>query len=442
MISSIVFLILLGSASALFTRNLMRVRRNILLGRNVQINDRRPERWAVMMRVALGQSKMVVRPVAGILHIIVYAGFVIINIEVLEILVDGIFGTHRVLSFLGSVYDFLIGSFEWLALGVLVACVIFLIRREGIRLKRFWMKEMTGWPRSDATIILVTEILLMTAFLLMNAADSTLQGMGLAHYIKAGAFPVSSTIATIASFASLSSTSLIAIERVCWWFHIIGILAFLNYLVVSKHLHILLAFPNVWYSNLRPKTELKNMERVTGEVKSMLDPSQPPPSVAPHTVAGVEMTERFGAKDVFDLSWKQLMDSMTCTECGRCSSVCPANLTGKLLSPRKIMMDTRDRLEEVGKVIDAKGKWEDDGKGLGSRISEEELWACTTCNACTEACPVNIDPVGIIMDMRRYLVMEESKMPAALTTMSTNVENNGAPWAFAQSERMKWADPT
>ncbi len=301
---------------------------------------------------------------------------------------------------------------------------------------------MAGWPRSDATIILVTEVLLMTAFLLMNAADHTLQDRGEGHYIVAGAFPVSSAIASLASFTSFTSTSLIAIERMCWWFHIIGILAFLNYLVVSKHLHILLAFPNVWYSNLRPKTELKNMERVTGEVKSMLDPSQPPPVVAPHTVAGVEITERFGAKDVFDLSWKQLMDSMTCTECGRCSSVCPANLTGKLLSPRKIMMDTRDRLEEVGKVIDAKGKWEDDGKGLGSRISEEELWACTTCNACTEACPVNIDPVGIIMDMRRYLVMEESKMPAALTTMSTNVENNGAPWAFAQSERMKWADPT
>jgi heterodisulfide reductase subunit C len=440
-ISSIVFIVLLGAASALFARNIMRVRRNILLGRDVTINDRRPERWAVMTRVALGQSKMVVRPVAGILHIIVYAGFVIINIEVLEILIDGIFGTHRVLSFLGGLYDLLIGSFEWLALGVLLACVIFLIRREGIRLKRFWMKEMAGWPRSDASIILVTEVLLMTAFLLMNAADHTLQGRGEGHYIVAGSFPVSSTIASLASFTSFSSTSLIAIERVCWWFHIIGILAFLNYLVVSKHLHILLAFPNVWYSNLRPKTDLANMERVTGEVKSMLDPSQPPPVVAPHTVAGVEMTERFGAKDVFDLSWKQLMDSMTCTECGRCSSVCPANLTGKLLSPRKIMMDTRDRLEEVGKVIDAKGKWEDDGKGLGSRISEEELWACTTCNACTEACPVNIDPVGIIMDMRRYLVMEESKMPAALTTMSTNVENNGAPWAFAQSERMKWAQP-
>ncbi|MBP6573246.1 MAG: (Fe-S)-binding protein [Flavobacteriales bacterium] len=437
-ISSIVFIVLLVGASWLFARNFMRIRRNILLGRDVTINDRKGERWALMARVALGQSKMMVKPMVGVLHIIVYAGFVIINIEVLEIIIDGIFGTHRVLSFMGGFYDFLIGSFEWLALGVWVACAIFLVRRNIINLKRFVMKELDGWPRTDANLILFTEIALMTAFLLMNAADVTLQGRGEAHYVAAGAFPVSSVIASW--LANTSTEALVLIERICWWFHIIGILAFLNYLVVSKHLHILLAFPNVWYSTLKPKTEIINMDRVTGEVKSMLDPSVQPPVVAPHTVAGVEMTERFGAKDVFDLSWKQLMDGMTCTECGRCTSVCPANLTGKLLSPRKIMMDTRDRLEEVGKVIDAKGKWEEDGKSLHSRISEEELWACTTCNACTEACPVNIDPVGIIMDMRRYLVMEESKTRPALANMLTNVENNGAPWQMAQADRLKWAD--
>lgn len=438
-IGSIVFILLVGAASWLFGRNIMRVRRNILLGKEEVINDRPGERWAVMTRVALGQSKMVVRPIAGFLHIIVYAGFVIINIEVLEIIIDGIFGTHRVLSFLGGFYDFLIGSFEWLALGVWVACVIFLVRRNGIKLKRFVQKELDGWPRSDANLILFTEIALMSAFLLMNAADLTLQEHAIDHYHEAGAFPVSRWIAEWLSFPAMVSSTLIAIERFCWWFHIIGILAFLNYLPYSKHLHILLAFPNTWYSKLKPKTEIANMERVTGEVKSMLDPSITPPEMAaPRLVAGHEVTDRFGAKDVFDLSWKSLMDAYSCTECGRCTSECPANLTGKLLSPRKIMMDTRDRVEEVGKVIDAKGKWEDDGKSLHARITEEELWACTTCNACTQACPVNIDPVNIIMEMRRYLVMEESKTRPALTSMFNNVENNGAPWAFGPDKRLDW----
>ena len=438
-IASIVFILLVGAASWLFARNIMRVRRNILLGKEEVINDRPGERWAVMTRVALGQSKMVVRPIAGFLHIIVYAGFVIINIEVLEIIIDGIFGTHRVLSFLGGFYDFLIGSFEWLALGVWVACVIFLVRRNGIKLKRFVQKELDGWPKSDANLILFTEIALMSAFLLMNAADLTLQEHAIDHYHEAGAFPVSRWIAEWLSFPAMVSSTLIAIERFCWWFHIIGILAFLNYLPYSKHLHILLAFPNTWYSKLKPKTEIANMERVTGEVKSMLDPSIAPPEMAaPRLVAGHEVTDRFGAKDVFDLSWKSLMDAYSCTECGRCTSECPANLTGKLLSPRKIMMDTRDRVEEVGKVIDAKGKWEDDGKSLHTRITEEELWACTTCNACTQACPVNIDPVNIIMEMRRYLVMEESKTRPALTGMFNNVENNGAPWAFGPDKRLDW----
>ncbi|HEX2616781.1 MAG TPA: 4Fe-4S dicluster domain-containing protein [Flavobacteriales bacterium] len=441
MIASIVFVLLLAAATGWFARNVIKVRRNINLGRPEDRTDNPGERWGIMARVALGQSKMVTRPIAGFLHIIVYAGFVIINIEVLEIIIDGIFGTHRVFSFLGPFYGFLIGSFEWLALGVWVACAIFLVRRYLMKMKRFLMKELDGWPRTDATLILCTEIALMTAFLTMNAADITLQGKGVEHYVQAGAFPVSGAVAALFNFRTFEPSNLVLIERICWWFHIIGILAFLNYLPYSKHFHIVLAFPNTWFSSLRPKTEIKNMERVTGEVKSMLDPSVPPPAAATsHTVAGAEMPERFGAKDVFDLTWKNLMDAYSCTECGRCTSECPANITGKLLSPRKIMMDTRDRLEEVGKVIDAKGKWEDDGKSLHSRISEEELWACTTCNACTQACPVNIDPVGIIIDMRRYLVMEESRTRPALTGMFNNVENNGAPWAFAQSERMKWTE--
>jgi heterodisulfide reductase subunit C len=430
--------LILLAAVGLFTKNILRLKRNIDLGLPEKRNDRKGERWATMARVALGQNKMVVRPIPGILHVLVYAGFVIINIEVLEIVIDGIFGTHRIFSFLGSFYDFLIASFEVLALLVLVACAIFLVRREIIRVKRFWGKEMEGWPRSDATMILVMEILLMGAFLKMNATDQVLAHRGVEHYIIAGSYPVSTCLRPF--FTGFSDGTLIMLERGYWWFHIVGILAFLNYLPYSKHLHILLAFPNTWYSKLKPKTEIANMDRVEGEVKSMMDPSIPPPEPAPRTVAGVEMQERFGAKDIFDLSWKSLMDAYSCTECGRCTSECPANLTGKLLSPRKIMMDTRDRVEEVGKVIDAKGKWEDDGNSLHSRITDEELWACTTCNACTQACPVNIDPVNIIVEMRRYLVMEESKTRPALTGMFNNVENNGAPWAFGPDKRMDWVE--
>lgn len=438
-IGAIIFLVLFIAAVIWFTSNVKRIRRNILLGRDVDRTDRKSERWSLMARVALGQSKMVARPIAGMLHIVVYAGFVIINIEVLEIIIDGIFGTHRVFSFLGGLYGVLIGSFEVLALLTWVGCAIFLIRRFVLRIKRFWSREMTLWPRTDAGLILTFEILLMTAFLLMNAADHTLQDMNVEHYVKAGAFPVSAGLAQLFHFGDMAPATLISIERVSWWFHIIGILGFLNYLPYSKHFHILLAFPNVWYSKLAPKTEMSNMPRVIGEVKSMMDPSIPPPPAPAEPTNGLP-PEHFGAKDVFDLTWKSLMDAYTCTECGRCTSECPANITGKLLSPRKIVMDTRDRLEEVGKVIDAKGKWEDDGKDLFSRISEEELWACTSCNACTQACPVNIDPVEIIMDMRRFLVMEESKARPALNAMFTTIENNGAAWAFGPDQRMKWTE--
>jgi len=440
MISNILFALALVFAVALFTRNIRRVVRNIRLGRDQVINDRPADRWSEMVRVALGQSKLVSRPVAGLMHVLIYAGFIIINIEVLEIIIDGLFGTHRVGALLGPVYDVLIGCFEVLAVGVLLACVVFIARRSVLQLPRFRKPEMKGWPSRDAMIILVVEVLLMSAFLAMNAADHTLQGMGAEHYVQAGAYPVSSVLASTFNLTDLQPATLIAVERAAWWFHIIGILAFLNYLPYSKHLHIMVAFPNVWYSKLAAPTEMSNMPRITGEVRSMLDPSVVPPEPAPpRVVAGVEMPERFGVKDVFDLGWKNLLDAYSCTECGRCTSVCPANLTGKLLSPRKVMMDTRDRLEEVGRNIDANGgAYKEDGQSLHSRITEEELWACTTCNACTQACPVNIDPVEIITQMRRYKVMEESSTRPSLTGMFNNVENNGAPWAFGQDRRMEW----
>ncbi|CAN5431967.1 (Fe-S)-binding protein [soil metagenome] len=431
MISNIIFTICLGTGIYLFTRKIKEIIRNIQLGQDINRNDHPAERWKTMARVALGQSKMLSRPVPAFFHLLIYVGFVIINIEVLEIIIDGVFGTHRVLAFMGGFYNFLIGSFEWLAVGVLAACVVFLARRNILKLKRFTMREMTSWPRSDANIILIVEIFLMTAFLLMNASDAILQTRGPEHYISAGAFPVSSMLQPMIN--GMNTDSLLFLERFCWWFHIIGILAFLNYVPYSKHFHILLAFPNTYYSNLNPKGEFTNMESVTNEVKLMMDPT----AIAP---PAPDQPQRFGAKDVKDLSWKQLMDAYSCTECGRCTSVCPANITGKLLSPRKIMMDTRDRLEETGKSINQHGKDFDDGKSLlNDYISPEELWACTTCNACTEACPVNIDPLSIIVDMRRYLVMEQSSAPTELNGMFSKIENNGAPWQFSPVDRLNWA---
>ena len=326
----------------------------------------------------------------------------------------------------------MIGSFEVFAFLVTFGCAAFLIRRNIIHVKRLAMKELNGWPRMDANLILISEILIMSALFIMNAADQSLQLMGSEHYHAAGNFPVTQYLAPL--FSGMSEQSLIIVERFSWWFHIVGVFGFLNYLVISKHLHILLAFPNVFYSNLNPKGQFTNLESVTNEVKAMLDPTFTPPAANP------EVHNRFGAKDVFDLSWKQLMDSYSCTECGRCTSACPANQTGKLLSPRKIMMDTRDRLEEVGKNIDKNGKFADDGKSLfGNYISAEELWACTTCNACVQECPVNIDPLSIIVDVRRFLVMEQSAAPQSLNMMSTNIENNGAPWQYSPADRLNWA---
>jgi ferredoxin len=431
-IQNIIFIVLLAGAIVLFTRNVRKVIRNIRLGKDIDRNDRPSERWKIMTLVALGQRKMLSRPLPAILHIFVYVGFVLINIEVLEMLVDGVAGTHRFLSFLGPLYGYLIAFFEILAFLVTFGCLVFLLRRNVAHIKRFMSKDLDGWPRTDANLILCSEILLMTALFTMNAADQSLQNLSYGHYIKAGSFPVSSLLLPL--FNGMSVTTLVMIERICWWFHIIGILGFLNYLVISKHFHILLAFPNVFYSNLNPKGQFTNLESVTNEVKAMLDPSFTPAPVNP------DHPMRFGAKDVVDLSWKQLLDAYTCTECGRCTSSCPANQTGKLLSPRKIMMDTRDRLTEYGNNIDENGSFKDDGKALlGDYITAEELWACTSCNACVQECPVNIDPLSIIMDMRRYLVMEQSAAPAGLNLMFTNVENNGAPWQFSPADRLNWA---
>ena len=432
MIGIIVFAVLFIGASAFFTINARKVRRNILLGKDVAINDRKGERINTMVRVALGQSKMVTRPLSATMHILVYVGFVLINIEVLEMLVDGFTGQHRIFSFLGGFYNFLIGFFEILALGVFIGVIVFWLRRNVGKIRRFLSKDLDGFPRLDANMILMAEIVMMSALMLMNAADQNLQALGSEHYKTAGSFPISGFIAPLLS--GMSEGSLIMLERVCWWLHIVGIFAFLNYLPYSKHFHIVLAFPNVYFSNLEKKGKFKNLESVIDVVKPNFDPSYQP-------VTDPNNPQRFGAKDVQDLTWKQLLDAYTCTECGRCTSACPQNITGKLLSPRKIMMSTRDRLEDVGKNIDANGgTFKDDGKSLlGDYITTEELWACNSCNACVQECPVNIDPLSIIMDMRQYLVMEQSSAPNELNGMFTNIENNGAPWQFAQSDRLNWA---
>ncbi len=433
-ISQILFLIMITVGFGLFGKGIGKIRRNILLGRDQDRGDNSSLRMSTMIRVAFGQSKMVVRPIAGVLHIIVYGGFLLINIEVLEILIDGLFGTHRIFApLLGGLYTVAISFFEILGVLVIVACAIFLYRRNVMKIGRFHSPEMKGWPFKDANYILMIEIVLMSALLIMNAAEANFPED---HHV-AGPFLISGLLAPL--FSGMEYGTLHIIERVCWWFHIAGILAFMNYLPFSKHFHILLAFPNVYYSKLTPKGQFDNLESVKKEVELMLDPNADPYAAPPEPEPDA-VPQRFGAKDVQDLSWVQLMNAYSCTECGRCTSNCPANVTGKKLSPRKIMMDTRDRLEAVGANIDANGgTFKEDGKSLlHDHITEEELWACTSCNACTEACPVNNDPLSIIVDLRRYLVMEESKIPTELAPVFTNIENNGAPWQFAQADRVNW----
>ena len=436
-LDNIFFALLLAIGIGYFAINVKKLIRNIKLGHDVDRSDNASERWKNMTMVALGQSKMVKRPVAGFLHIIVYVGFVIINIEVIEIIIDGLFGTHRVLSFMGGFYDVLIGSFEILAFLVLITVIIFWIRRNVTKLGRFASSDLDGKPRNDANYILYFEVVLMSLFLLINAADFHLQNLGIGHYNQAGSFPISQFIAPM--FNGMSEGLVVIIERAAWWLHIAGILVFLNYLYFSKHLHILLAFPNTYFADLNAKGKLNNLESVTNEVKLMMDPSADP-FAAPANPDAVPA--KFGASDVQDLNWVQLLNAYSCTECGRCTSSCPANQTGKKLSPRKIMMDTRDRLEEVGRNIDLnKGVFVDDGKSLlNDYITPEELWACTTCNACVEECPINISPLSIIIDMRRYLVMEQSAAPMELNNMMSNIENNGAPWPYNQMDRLNWVN--
>jgi len=436
-LDNILFAIVLAVGAGYFAMNVKKLIRNINLGRDVNRKDHSSARWKNMMMIAFGQSKMVKRPVAGFLHIIVYAGFVIINIEVIEIVIDGLFGTHRVLSFLGSLYDVLIASFEILAVLVLVAVVVFWMRRNAVPLARFSSSDLKGAPKNDANYILYFEVVLMSLFLIMNAADFHLQQLGVGHYDKVGSFPVSQFIAPL--FNGMSEGVVIIIERASWWLHIIGILIFLNYLYFSKHLHILLAFPNTFYADLNAKGKLDNLESVTNEVKLMMDPNADP-FAAPADPDAVPA--KFGASDVQDLNWVQLLNAYSCTECGRCTSSCPANQTGKKLSPRKIMMDTRDRIEEVGRNMDAnKGVFVPDGKSLlNDYITTEELWACTSCNACVEECPISISPLSIIIDMRRYLVMEQSAAPTELNAVMTNIENNGAPWQYNQMDRLNWSN--
>jgi heterodisulfide reductase subunit C len=434
-IQQVLFILVLGFASFVFYKKIMSIRRNINLGKEEIFGGDSSIRWKNVLLLAFGQKKMFKRMTPAILHFFVYAGFIIINAEMLEIVLDGILGTHRLFSpFLGVVYPVLLGMFEILALTVLVSCVIFLIRRNVLKLKRLTTGELSGgWPKTDANLILVTEIVLMSLLLIMNACDYNLQQLHAEHYAQTGPFLISQYIAPL--FSGLSESSLLAVERGAWWIHIIGILAFLNYLPYSKHLHIVLAFPNAYYASLEPAGEMHNMKDIQNEVLYAMEPDK-----APTEVPADAAMPKFGAKDVMDLSWKSLLDAYACTECGRCTASCPANITGKKLSPRKIMMDTRDRLEEVGKNIDANKEFVDDNKSLlHDYISTEELRACTSCNACVEACPVSINPLNIILELRRNLYMEESNVPQEWMQMSNNIENNMAPWKMSPSDRDAWA---
>jgi ferredoxin len=431
MLAPLIFLALLATAGFLFYKKATLIKKTILLGKSEIQYDQPGRRWKQVLLLALGQKKMFKNPLVAFLHLIIYAGFIIINVEVLEIIIDGITGKHRVfLPYIGSYYSLFINLFELLAFGVTAVCIVFLVRRNVLYIKRLASNDLTGWPKTDANLILVVEIVLMTLFFCMNAADQTLQGIDPTHYPSTGSFIISSNLVPLLNQFSL--TTLMIIERSAWWLHIIGILAFLNYLPYSKHLHIILAFPSAYYSSLEPAGKMKNMPSVQNEVLYAMDPSKAPTDAAPPAT--------FGAKDIFDLNWKSLMEAYSCTECGRCSAACPATTTGKLLSPRKIMMATRDRLEEVAQNIHKNSNFVDDQKTLlHNYISVEELRACTTCNACVEACPVSLSPLDIIMELRRSLIMEESNAPSEWNNTFSNIENNFAPWKFSPEDRENWA---
>lgn len=441
-ISSIIFVILAVAGFGIFAVNARKIYRNIMLGQSVNRTDRPADRWKNVLLIAFGQKKMFARPVPALLHLAIYVAFMITQIELIEIFIDGIFGTHRIFKEpLGGFYTFMISLIEILSVGALTATIIFLYRRNLLKLPRLNMKEMLGWPKKDANLILIMEIILVLCIFTMNGTDEVLYNMGKSHFEGQGSFgfTVSQHLGP-AVFGSLNEGTLHILERVGWWGHFMMVLAFLNYLYFSKHLHILLAFPNTYFANLNPEGQFDNLESVTNEVKLMMDPNADPfAAPAPDENA---VPAKFGASDVMDLNRVQLLNAYTCTECGRCTSSCPANITGKKLSPRLIMMKTRDRLEEVGKNIDAnKGVFVDDGKSLlNDYITPEELWACTTCNACVEECPVQISPLSIIMDMRRFLVMEQSAAPVELNNMMTNIENNAAPWPYNQMDRLNWKD--
>ncbi|AMO19950.1 4Fe-4S dicluster domain-containing protein [Flavobacterium columnare] len=439
-LSSLFFLIILGVGIGFFAKNVKKIIRNIKLGKDINRSDRSSDRWKNMLLVAFGQKKMFTRPIPAVLHFVLYSAFIITQIELVEIFIDGIFGTHRFFKpALGGFYTFLISFIEILSVTALVATVAFLMRRNLLKLPRLNKTELLGWPKKDANLILIMEIVLVSCIFTMNGTDQVLYTMGKSHFEGQGSFGFTvSQYLGPAFFGSLSEGTLHILERIGWWGHFMMVMVFLNYLYYSKHLHIILAFPNTFFADLNPLGKFDNLESVTNEVKLMMDPNADPYAAVPADA----VPSKFGASDVTDLNWVQLLNAYTCTECGRCTSSCPANQTGKKLSPRKIMMDTRDRLTEVGDNINKnKGVFVEDGKTLlNDYITQEELWACTSCNACVEECPVNISPLSIIMDMRRYLVMEQSAAPQSLNAMMTNIENNSAPWQYSQMDRLNWKD--